>query len=141
MESLIVGPNEPDNEKFGQLLQKFRTDNQLSRSEAASSIGVTSEYLRLIERGKRAPALGMATKILNFYGVSHTVSNHQIFFGNISISVEFTSRIKESRRRPKVEMTRNELMGEIVSLLSVADDKTVEKIHSNLLRGLLVKET
>jgi len=135
--SLIVGPNESDNEKFGQILQKFRTDNQLSRAKAANRIGVSSEYVRLMEKGERTPALGMARKILYFYGVPYTVTKNQIFCENIS--VEFTSRIKESRYHPKIEMTRNELMGEIVSLLSVADDKTVEKIHSKLLRSLLVK--
>lgn len=136
--ALTVGPGEPDNEKFGSLLWEFRTKLSLSRVKVADHIGVSSEYVRMMEQGKRTPALWTAVKILEFYEVGYTVrvTHSQLFFNNIS--VKFTSRIKNARysspsTRDSISI-RSQLLGEIVEFLAVADDDILKKIHSKILQ-------
>jgi len=129
---LTVGPNEPDNVKFGEILRGFRNNIQISRSEVASRLGVSSEYMRLLERGERTPALGTAIKLLNIYAIPcEYISKSRIVFENTS--VEFTSRIKEARHNLP-EQSRNEMIGEIVNLLVTADDDTLKKVLASFLR-------
>jgi transcriptional regulator with XRE-family HTH domain len=133
---LTVGPNQIDNLSFGEIIHSFRLNSQLSKPKAAERIGVSSEYIRLIERGERTPALGTVLKILDIYGVSYEQKpkSQVVIDGNISVT--FTSRIKEARHSLPKHQTRNELIGQIVSYLSIADDDTLRKIHSKLLRSI-----
>jgi transcriptional regulator with XRE-family HTH domain len=132
--ALIVGPNEVGNIRFGEIIHSFRINSQLSKSKAAECIGVSSEYVRLMERGERTPALGTLLKILDIYGVSYEQNGSQVIIdGNISI--EFTSRIKKARHSLP-DLTRNELIGQIVRSLVTVDDNTLRKIHSKLLRSI-----
>src|SRR5688572_15647507 len=68
-----VGPGESDNGPFGELLEALRWKAGLSRGDAATKLGLSSEYLRLIETGKRAPALGQMRKLLDAYGAEGEV--------------------------------------------------------------------
>ena len=61
---LAVGPGEPDNSRFGELLERLRLETGLSRADAAAKLGLSPEYLRLIEVGKRTPALGQMRNLL-----------------------------------------------------------------------------
>lgn len=132
---LTVGPNQLDNLRFGEIIHSFRMNSQLSKSKAAECIGVSSEYIRLIERGERTPALGTLLKILDIYGVSYEQKPKSQVVIDGDISVKFTSRIKEARHSLP-NQTRNELIGQIVSFLTIADDDTLRKIHSKLLRSI-----
>jgi transcriptional regulator with XRE-family HTH domain len=132
--SLIVGPNEIDNLKFGGILHTFRIRNQLSKPKAAERIGVSPEYVRLIERGERTPALGTLLKILDIYGVSYERNGSQVVMDE-TVLVDFTSRIKNARHSLP-NPTRYELIGQIVSFLSITDDDTLRIIHSKLLRSI-----
>ena len=69
----VVGPGEPDNSRFGELLEGLRWKAGLSRADAAAKLGLSSEYLRLIEVGKRTPALGQMRNLLDAYGAEGEV--------------------------------------------------------------------
>ncbi|MCA1680621.1 MAG: helix-turn-helix domain-containing protein [Actinobacteria bacterium] len=110
---LVVGPGEPDNSRFGELLERLRWKAGLSRADAAANLGVSSEYLRLIEVGKRTPALGRMRNLLDAYGAEGEVEKISpqgyrqdlLVFDALDgddgepVSVEFKSRIREARRR------------------------------------------
>src|SRR4051794_22818337 len=69
----VVGPGEPDNSRFGELLEDLRRNAGLSRADAAAKLRLSSEYLRLIEIGKRTPALGQMRNLLDAYGAEGEV--------------------------------------------------------------------
>lgn len=107
---LEVGPGfEPDNRRFGGLLERLRKHAGLSRADAAAKLGFSAEYLRLIEAGKRTPALGQMRSFLNGYGADGAVEEVMPGgdrpdlvvidpLGREAIIVEFKSRIREARR-------------------------------------------
>lgn len=108
---MVVGPKRTsDNRRFGELLADLRNRAGLSRADAAVALGVTAEYLRLIELGKRTPALGQMRSFLDAYRVKGEIGSIQpggdrpdlIFFHPLSdnpVIVEFKSRIREAGRR------------------------------------------
>ncbi|WP_454295877.1 helix-turn-helix transcriptional regulator [Salana multivorans] len=109
---LVVGPGEADNRYFGELLESLRWKAGLSRADAARRLGFSSEYLRLIETGKRTPALGQMPNLLAVYGAEGVVGevSPQGYRQDLAVMdprlddqdgpvlVEFTSRIREARR-------------------------------------------
>lgn len=130
---LKVGPTKPDNERFGTLLSRFRNESGFSRAEAAESLGVSSEYLRLIERGERTPAFGRMRHILGLYNV-HFVMGAKTVVIDEELEVEFTSRILEARKiSPRQNRNRSELLGEIVEMLVEADDELLDTVRMFLL--------
>ena len=132
---LVVGPGEGDNAQFGKLLEEFRTTAKLTRAQAAHYLGFSSEYLRLIERGLRVPALGGMSSLLNVYRITHEMGVDYVTFG--SYTVEFTSRIREPRggAASVTQDNRNEVLGQIVRLLTSADDATLHEVHRVLRRA------
>jgi hypothetical protein len=81
----------------------------LSRADAAAKLGFSSEYLRLIEVGKRTPALGQMQNFLGAYGAEGEVERVMpggdrpdlIILDPLdgeAVIVEFKSRIREARR-------------------------------------------
>jgi DNA-binding XRE family transcriptional regulator len=153
----VVGPDEADNRRFGRLLESLRWKARLSRAEAAQKIGLSSEYLRLIEVGKRAPALGQMRKVLDVYGADGEVEKvypegyrqDLIVLDPLNgepVVVEFTSRIREARRKAlggppdEDEHTsqtdgRTTEIGRVVLLLTRADDDTLKKVRELLERA------
>ncbi len=107
---LRVGPGlEPDNGRFGELLERLRKHAGLSRADAATRLGFSSEYLRLIEAGKRTPALGQMRTFLDTYGADGEVEGLMPGgdrpdlvvidpYDFQPVIVEFKSRIREARR-------------------------------------------
>lgn len=134
---LVVGPDEPGNEEFGKLMQEFRIRSQLSRAAVADVLGISSEYLRLVERGKRIPALGRMDSILSLYRITHDIGIDYLAFGTYFI--EFTSRIREARNRPsdfpRQTEDRDTQIGKIVRLLTIVDDETLHSIYTKLRRA------
>ena len=157
----VVGPGEPDNNRrFGELLERLRWKAGLSRADAAAKLGLSSEYVRLIEVGKRTPALGQMRNLLDAYGAEGEVEriSPQGYREDLVVIdplsgepefVEFKSRIREARRRAlgdspdEVEdwqqasderpaETRATEIGLVVSLLTRADDNTLRKIRALL---------
>jgi transcriptional regulator with XRE-family HTH domain len=134
---LVVGPGESDNVQFGIILRRYRINANLSRAAAAQRFGFSSEFLRLIENGKRTPAAGNMRRILDTYGIPYTTSITSadrtlwIFDG---VSVEFVSRIQEARNHDPVldHIERNTRIVQILRLLPSADDKTLRDIHKKL---------
>lgn len=108
--ALEVGPGfESDNQSFGRLLERLRKQAGLSRADAAARLGFSSEYLRLIELGKRTPALGQMRSFLDAYGADGEVETVMpggdrpdfIVLDPLNgdpVIVEFKSRIREARR-------------------------------------------
>lgn len=140
---LVVGPDEPGNVQLGMILHNLRDRAKLSRAEAAQKHEVTSEYLRLIELGKRIPALGTMGTMLIVYNIDHHISGNVIVFE--TFTVEFTSRIRKTRHKfpdkarhkiPDNEPIerRDEAIGQIVRLLVTTDDTTLRQIRTQLLR-------
>jgi transcriptional regulator with XRE-family HTH domain len=142
MTKLLVGPGEEDNVQFGNMMARFRTAAKFTRAEAGKAFGFTSEYIRLIERGKRVPAAGNMRRILNVYGVDcEEIEPGLIILGDFSI--EFTSRILEPRgfapirsAKPKiVSKRRAKKIGKIVECLLQKDDETIDKLYIQLMQG------
>jgi len=141
MEHWKVGPGQADNEKLGSLLKKWRTEAQFSRSALARRVGLSSEYIRLIEQGKRCPVEGQFRILLSVFNVEYAVEDG-LWLAE-SISFDFTSRIKEVRgvamSRPKPEaltpIDRLTRLGLIVDLLGQADDQTLRDVHTRLRRS------
>jgi transcriptional regulator with XRE-family HTH domain len=108
---MVVGPGRAsDNRRFGALLADLREHAGLSRADAAATLGVSVEYLRLIELGRRTPALGQMRGVLDAYHAEGEVGRLQpggdrpdlIVLDPLSdepVVVEFRSRIREARRR------------------------------------------
>jgi transcriptional regulator with XRE-family HTH domain len=169
---LVVGPGESDNSRFGELLERLRRRAGLSRADAAAKLGFSSEYLRLIEVGRRTPAFGQMRNFLAAYGAVGDVGRVSpqgyrqdlLVFDPLHgheddpVIVEFTSRIREARRRalggPHDEedsqqdldqdvraydgasASRAAELGAVVSLLARADDSTLRKVRK-LLEGVI----
>jgi len=106
---MVVGPGESDNARFGELLRRLRRNSGLSRADAATKLGFSTEYLRLIEAGRRTPALGQMARFLETYGAEGAVEATQpdgsrvdfaVFDppGDDPLFIEFNSRIREARR-------------------------------------------
>ena len=130
---LVVGPGEPDNAELGEILSRYRTSANLSRGQAAASVEFSSEYLRLIEKGKRTPALGTMPKLLTSYDVPFQMEPDGIIFEQYA--VKFTSRIREARYKEIENPNRDVRLGQIVRLLVTVDDATLRDIYRRLLRG------
>jgi transcriptional regulator with XRE-family HTH domain len=156
----VVGRGEPDNSRFGKLLEDLRWKAGLSRADAATRLGLSPEYLRLIELGKRTPALGQMRNLLDAYGAEGEVEriSPQGYRQDLLIVdpitgdpqiVEFTSRIREARRRAlggpaeddgdghhgtseRPAAGRAAEIGLVVSLLTRADDDTLRKVRRML---------
>lgn len=134
----VVGPGQVSgNLNLGQFLASCRINAGLTKPKAAIDLEVSEEYIRLIEKGKRTPALGMAIKMFNLYGTQYSQEESTLTVGHVII--EFTSRIKEARytryTNRKSSLSRNELIGQIVKALVVADDDTLKKIYSKLVKN------
>jgi transcriptional regulator with XRE-family HTH domain len=158
---VAVGPGEPDNVEFGSLLRILRDHARMSRADAAAKLGLSVEYLRLIEAGKRTPALGQMRSFLEAYDAEGAVESVQpdgsvadlIVMnpetGDPSI-VEFRSRIREARRRGRrdtgggtawrqdahpADLADNRHaaeLGAVVALLTRAGSDTLRKIRELL---------
>jgi transcriptional regulator with XRE-family HTH domain len=141
---LVVGPKEPGNEEFGHILRTYRIQKGLTRKQAAERFGFTSEYLRLIERGKRTPAWGNMPLIFGVYDVSYILVDEEYVVDEASI--KFTSRIREARSKeePKTpgippDPNRAQQIAQIVELLVEADERALRAVHS-VLRSQSVRE-
>lgn len=107
---LVVGPGRnEDNRIFGELLARIRQHAGRTRAETAAELGLSAEYLRLIELGRRTPALGQMKRFLEAYQADGGVMELQpdgtrpdllIFdmYNRDPLIVEFESRIREARR-------------------------------------------
>lgn len=145
IESWFVGPGEEDNKLFGDWLRRLRHTAGLSRIEAANKLDFTSEYIRLIERGKRTPASGNMNRICEAYEVVHQQVDSDIWSID-GKTIVFTSRILEARQRRLAtdeansnssnDMNRLETIGWIVGHLSEADDLTLNLVKKVLQRDL-----
>lgn len=157
---MLVGPGQTvDNRRFGALLARLREDAGLSRSDASAELGLSSEYLRLIENGKRTPALGNMRNFLDVYQARGVVRSLQpggdrpdlLIFPPDEMDptiVEFTSRIREARGsssrasrrrglpkgigRDRFPADHAEELGQVVSLLTLADRQTLAKVRDFL---------
>lgn len=161
---LVVGPGERDNGRFGELLKRLRQAAGLSRTDAAAKLGFSSEYLRLIEGGKRTPALGQMRGLLDTYRARGAVAvvspqgyrQDLVVFDPLHGAdgdptfVEFTSRIREARQSAlggvpdadedehgsyeRPSESRAAEIGLVVDLLTRADDTTLRQVRK-LLEG------
>lgn len=130
---LVVGPGEADNTEFGEIFERYRVALEMSRAEAAQKLELSNEYLRLVERGRRVFALGTMPKVLTLYGIPYEVEPDGVIFDRYSVT--FTSRIREARYKGIETVNRDVRLGQIVRLLTTADDDTLNHIYRRLVRG------
>jgi transcriptional regulator with XRE-family HTH domain len=57
-------------EHFSKHLSKFRKDSELSLTQIGDIIGVSNQYVSLLEKGKRSPSLGVLVAFADYLGVS-----------------------------------------------------------------------
>lgn len=108
--NLFVGPGQyKDNRAFGELLSRIREDAGRTRAEVAAELDLSAEYLRLIELGRRTPALGQMSRFIKAYRARGDVRKLQpggdrpdLMIRDVHneepIVVEFMSRIREARQ-------------------------------------------
>lgn len=116
-------------------MMQLREMAGLSRSEVALRLGLTSEYIRLIERGFRIPAFGQMPRFFEMYGVSYMVEVENNVLLMNDLTIEFTSRIHNARNAASTQVNRNECIGQIVALMAVADDHTLLDVRNHLLQA------
>lgn len=161
---MVVGPGRTlDNRRFGRLLADLREHAGLSRADAAGTLKVTTEYLRLIELGRRTPAMGQMRAFLDVYKVDGELGKLQpggdrpdliVFPPNADepLTIDFASRIREARRKGLTSLVsesdtdgdgveqdrptarRDTALGHIVTLLVGANEATLRKVR-DLLEG------
>lgn len=133
-DTLVVGPGETDNAAFGELLRRYRAQTGLSRAGAAERLGFTSEYLRLIERGKRTPVYGSMPLIFSIYHVNYITDGDSYVVDEVAIT--FTSRIREPRkewnREEMPDPNRAQQIAQIIELLVQADEKKLRRVYGIL---------
>jgi transcriptional regulator with XRE-family HTH domain len=131
----VVGPGKVnDNAEFGALLRVMRNRAQLSRADAAAKLGLSVEYLRLIEAGVRTPALGQMRAFLDVYAVDGLVEHVQADGSVVDLMlsdpagtrepwiVEFRSRIREARRKRPGDAGRD--------IFAVRDSQSVQPLDA-----------
>lgn len=139
-EEWFIGPGEEDNKVFGDWLRELRHTAGLTRVEAAAKLNFSSEYIRLMERGKRTPASENMGQICETYEVISQKLGANIWLINDK-TIVFTSRVLASSRPnngidvPKVE-NRLETLGWIADNLPGADELTLAKVKRLLEREL-----
>lgn len=168
---LVVGPGrDKDNRTFGELLARIRQHAGRTRVEAAAELGLSAEYLRLIELGRRTPALGQMEKFLKAYQAEGDVMKLHpdgtrpdllIFdmYNKEPVVVEFESRIREARRSStrlaEMEASLNDKwdypesmeddyskdLGAAINLLLTAEHATVIKVRKFLQSEVKRKST
>jgi transcriptional regulator with XRE-family HTH domain len=67
---LVVGRGLPDNRKLGELIRRARGDAKVA--DLAQRVGVTPTYVRMLERGERAPSRRVATSLFAALGYDVT---------------------------------------------------------------------
>lgn len=60
----------PTPKQMGRRLQALRMEQKMSRQELAAKAGVTREYVRLVEAGRRDLTVGTLQKLAKALGVS-----------------------------------------------------------------------
>ena len=61
-------------------LKEYRLKKQLTQIEVAENIGVSVDYISMLERGLRTPGFALSKKLAEFYGT--TIED--LFFNNKS---------------------------------------------------------
>lgn len=132
-DTLVVGPGEKDNEAFGELLERYRVQTGLTRAGASERLGFTSEYLRLIERGKRTPVFGSMPLIFSVYHVNYIVDADNSYVIE-DMAIKFTSRIREPRREREDmrDPNRAQQIAQIIELLVQADEEKLRHVYGVL---------
>lgn len=143
---MVVGPGRTeDNRRFGRLLADLREAAGLSRSEAANALEVSSEYLRLIELGRRTPAMAQMRAFLSVYKVVGELGKLQpggdrpdlILLPPSTdqpVTIDFASRIRELGRRGfRARRAQEDLEGnladEMVLPRLTSEDRATELGH------------
>lgn len=135
---LTVGPGSDDNKEFGKWMLFFRNQKKMTRTKSGASIGVTSEYIRLMENGKRTPALYTAIKLLEVYGISYYLNTRKSQLVVESMVFVFTSRIKNSRNESRIRvMNDDEIIEGIKALCAPLPE--CQKLRDRIIEALEVR--
>jgi len=100
----VVGQGLDDTERLGRLARQTRLKLGISASELSERIGVSSSYIRAIERGDRAPAPVVAEELFNEleFQVSRPSGDRKVHGdlilrrGSETYSVEFKHRLQST---------------------------------------------
>jgi transcriptional regulator with XRE-family HTH domain len=66
----VIGVDQDDNPRFGQWVRRLRLARTMSTKDLAEQTGISVSFLRMIERGERAPAPQTARDLLEALGAA-----------------------------------------------------------------------
>ena len=98
-----------DNKIFGQRLRQQRKAHGMTIEELAEKIGITQNYLGLVERGEHLPSMATLIKIVNVLGISSDlllcdeVRNANYLNGEIASRIDENQIIMNLRKYPDIK--------------------------------------
>lgn len=96
-------PIEPIN--WNTIIYRQRIKHDLSRLELANKVGVSSEYIRLLEAGDRQPSQRVANRLFKVFGIVDPGSDAK----------------RQSRGRGNAERTREDIIKDLDKNMAVRD--------------------
>lgn len=73
-----------DLSKFGHRIKQFREGKEISRTQLADQVGITTAYLSVIESGAKIPKLETCIKLLNALNISADAAFMDCLNGSVS---------------------------------------------------------
>lgn len=105
---------------FPQMLNKYRTLNNLTMDELAEAIGKTKSTISKWESGNRAPKIYEIEDIANYFNISP----QRLMFGdNISKIQSIFENLTDDRQNAVIDFAENQLNNQENNIISVSDSR------------------
>lgn len=105
---------------FPQMLNKYRTLNNLTMDELAEAVGKTKSTISKWESGNRAPKIYEIEDIANYFNISP----QRLMFGdNISKIQSIFENLTDDRQNAVIDFAENQLNDQENNIISVSDSR------------------
>lgn len=105
---------------FPQMLNKYRTLNNLTMDELAEAVGKTKSTISKWESGSRAPKIYEIEDIANYFNISP----QRLMFGdNISKIQSIFENLTDDRQNAVIDFAENQLNDQENNIISVSDSR------------------
>lgn len=105
---------------FPQMLNKYRTLNNLTMDELAEAVGKTKSTISKWESGNRAPKIYEIEDIANYFNISP----QRLMFGdNISKIQSIFENLNDDRQNAVIDFAENQLNDQENNIISVSDSR------------------
>lgn len=105
---------------FPQMLNKYRTLNNLTMDELAEAVGKTKSTISKWESGNRAPKIYEIEDIANYFNISP----QRLMFGdNISKIQSIFENLTDDRQNAVIDFAENQLKDQENNIISVSDSR------------------